>query len=281
MADLSDVLIAIRDEAAAVLYPNGVPADNRSVVGAPVRVFVGWPDGSLDADLKKGICQVSVFPRNGVGRNLDPYLTGWQDDPPPAASLTATVAGETATFAGTAATPDMLVAVIIDRAAAYTYAVAPGDDPAAVAAALSALIEADRPTAFADGATLTVPDADSMVVRIGAGSRERLEVRRAQRGIMISAWCPSSALRDAIIRRLDVAFGEEARSLALPDGTIATITYDGDAFEESGRGEPLHRRDLLLLAEFPTVIVNDTPPILVPTTDLDTDPVSTTTVILS
>lgn len=281
MADLSAVLDAIRDAAAAALYPDGVPADNRSVAGAPVRIFVGWPDASLDADLAKGICQVSIFPRNGVGRGLGPYLAGWEADPPPAPSMTATVAGDAATFAGTAAVPGMIAAVILDRAAAYTHPIAPDEDPAAVAAALSALIEADRPTAFADGAALTVPDARSLVVRIFAGSQERLEVRRWQQGIMVSAWCPTSALRDAVVRRLDLAFAEDERSLALPDGTTATITYDGTGYEESGRGQPLHRRDLLISAEFPTVLVRDVPPIVVPTADFDTDPVSKTTVILS
>src|SRR5688572_18127965 len=101
MADLTDVMRGLRDMVAAILYPNGVPAGPKpqSIAGAPVRVYVGWPGADLDADLKAGVVQVTIWPRAGMARVVGPYLGGWKEQPRVAPSMTATTFGDTVTFA--------------------------------------------------------------------------------------------------------------------------------------------------------------------------------------
>jgi hypothetical protein len=281
MADISEVLDAVRNAAAAILYPNGVGTEQnpRSIVGSPLRIYVGWPDASLDQDLRKGICQVTIWPR-GMAREVGPYLTGWVSVPPPAPSLTAVTADTTVTFGGTSAVPQQIAAVIIDRSKSYTVPVLPSDTPDSIAASLALAISVDR-AATATGPVLDVPGAFALAGRVVAGGNEVRESRRMSEGIQITAWCPTPALRDAIITRLDLAFSDDLRSLPLPDGTIATLTYAGSLFNEEARSQPLHRRDLLLSAEFPTVLTRQAPGIAVPVTNLAPEPALIRRTILS
>lgn len=267
MADISEVLDAVRDAASAVLYPNGVPSGPRpmSVVNAPVRIFTGWPDASLDADLRAGICLVTIWPR-GATRVISPYLDGWRDQCGPAASMTALAGDQMVTLGGNASVPQQIVAVIVDRNASYTHVVASTDTPATVAAALAQQISADRP-ATTSGAVLQIPDAFSIIARVVVGGSERRELRRVSEGVQVTAWCPTPALRDAIIIRLDMAFDRDRRSLPLPDGSVATLTYGGSPFDEEARAQPLHRRDLLYQVEYSMSEQRDVPAIAVPVTD--------------
>lgn len=282
MADLGDVLRALRDAVSQILYPNGVPggAMPQSAAGAPARVYVGWPDASLDADLKAGIVQVTIWPRSGMTRDVGPFLTGWKDQQVPVPSMAATVEGDTATFAGTGAVSGMIAAVLVDRVAAYTYPLLPGDGPEQVAAALAALVAADRP-ATASGAALTVPDAFALTARVVSSGTERRELRRLSQSIQISAWAPSGTLRDAVIRMIDEALLEEYRTLALPDGSVATIEYEGTGYDEEARQQPLHRRDLFVSAEYSTARTRSVPGIAVPVVEYETDPAVIRRTILS
>lgn len=272
MADISDVMVAIRNVVAAALYPNGVPAGAMppSIAGGPVRVFWGWPNSSLDADLLKGITQVSVYPR-GTVRNLGPYLTGWEQQPITPASMTAEAEDTTVTFAGTSAVPGMIAAILMGTVDAYTYAIQPGDTPATVASALAALASTQWPGAVADGATLTIPGAPAVEGRVVASGSERREVRRVVQGVVIAIWAPTAALRDAVAKVIDDAFLDN-RWLALPDGTKAHVTYDGTGFDEEARQAPLHRRDLSLSVEFSTTRTRTAPGIAVPEVEVDPNP---------
>jgi hypothetical protein len=281
VADLSDVLHGLRDTIAGILYPNGAPSGTapQSIAGCPVRVVVGWVDASLDADLKAGVAWVTLWPRPGMARSVGPYLTGWRELPRSAPSLTVSVASEVATFAGTGTNPDMIAAVIVDGAAAYTYPLHAGNGPADVAAALAALIAVDR-TATASGAALTVPGA-SLVARVVSGGTERREIRRLQQSIQIDVWAPAPALRDTLARAIDEALIEDFRTLDMPDGTKATISYEGTGFDEEGRAQPLHRRFIAVSVEYSSVRTRTAPPIAVPTTEITPEPARITRTVLS
>lgn len=281
MADLSDVLNVLRDTLAAVLYPNGVPNTPapQSIAGCAVRVYVGWPDTSLDTDLRQGIAHLSIFPRPGMARERNVYLTGWVTLPGPAPSITATVSADVATFAGAGTTPQMIAAVVVDGKP-YTYPLASGDGPAQVAAALAGLIAVDR-TATAEGGLLTVPGTHSLKARVVAGGTERRETRRLQQSIQISAWAPSPSTRDALIRIVDEALIEDHRTLVMPDGTKATIDYEGTAYDEAARQQPLHRRDLVISAEYTSVRTRTAPGIAVPVTEIEPEPARIKHVVIS
>ena len=76
MADVSDVCNALVTLAAQAVYPNGT--GQASIANTGVRLFQGWPlPQQLDADLKAGVCQVSVYPRPEE-RNTARYPQDWQ-----------------------------------------------------------------------------------------------------------------------------------------------------------------------------------------------------------
>jgi hypothetical protein len=255
--------------------------------------------------LKNGIAHLTIFPRPGMARSVGPYLTGWAPQPIPAPSLTVSVSSETVTFGGTGAVPGMIAAIIVDGANAYTYPLAVGDGPAEVAAALAALIVEDRPVLSASGTSLdsgsahldsgafrldgaggaagalSVPGAFSLVGRVVSGGTERKEIRRLVQSVQISAWTSSLTARDALIRIIDDAFADEMRTLDMSDGTKATINYEGTVYDEDARAQPLHRRDLIVSAEYSQTRTRSAPGIAVPSTGITPEPARITRTVLS
>jgi hypothetical protein len=177
--------------------------------------------------------------------------------------------GASVGFSGNAGVAGMVAAVLDPgRAAAYSLAVGAGETPATVAQALAALAVTGGDgvparEAWAEGATLMLPGASGLVARVAAARRERKEVERFRQGLQVIAWTGTTALRDGLavlVHRMV----REARSLLLPDGTSAFLTYTGTAYDDAQRQQPLYRRDLLLDAEFPSVAERVSPPVLVP-----------------
>lgn len=278
MADLSDVTHALRDAIAAALGALGMVQPSQSWKGT--RIYVGWPGADLDADLAKGVCHISIWPRAGMARTIGPYMTGWAEQPRPAPSLTVAISADEATFVGTGVVPQQIAAVIVDHAKAYTYPLQGGDGPAEVAAALATQVAADR-SASAAGGVLSVPGAFSLVARVVAGGGVQREVRRLSQSIQVSAWCPAPALRDRLIRAVDEALIEDYRTLVMPDGTLATVTYEGTGYDEAARQQPLHRRDLFVSVEYSQARVRQEPAIAVPDVEYETDPAVIQRTILS
>lgn len=278
MADLTDVMHGIRDAAAAVLADLDLIQPSQTWGGT--RLYVGWPDASLDADLKAGITHVSISERPGMARSIGPYLTGWVEHPGPAPSMTASVAEDTATFAGTGLVPGMIAAVIVDGAAAYTYPLVAGDGPAQVAAALAAKVSADR-SATATDAALAVPGAFSLVARVVGSGTEQRELRRIVQSIVISIWASRPTTRDRLAQALDEALEVEMRTLLMPDGSKATLNYTGTAYEEEARQQPMHRRDLFVDAEYSMSRTRAVPGIATTLSPIEVDPAQIRRVVIS
>ncbi|MFD2271831.1 hypothetical protein ACFS07_13365 [Undibacterium arcticum] len=99
MADLTDVGSALVALIAQTVYPNGT--GQASVANTGVRIYQGWPNPQqLDADLKLGICHVSVYPRTEE-RNVTRYSKDWQQLSVNTPTLTLTISGQTVTVGGT------------------------------------------------------------------------------------------------------------------------------------------------------------------------------------
>ena len=277
MADISDVLVALRDAVTAALAAALLVQPGPGHAGT--RIFVGWPDPSLDADLEAGICTVSIWPR-GTTREVAAYMDGWVEQPPLSSGVSIVVSGDAATLAGAVTAPGTVAAVVVNGTLAVSREALLGESAAALAAALAALVAPNR-SCTASGGTLTIPGASRLDVRVLAGRIERREIRRTIQGIQITAWTPTPAKRDALIRVIDAAIHDQMRALALPDGSVATITYDGTAYDEAQRKQPLHRRDLLVSAEFAMTQQRAAPPVLVPTTLITPEPARITRTVLS
>lgn len=292
MADLEDVLVALRDEVGAALSVAGLLEPGPGIGGT--KVYVGWPSSeALDADLKAQRAHVTVFPRAGVGRVLGPRLgRNWDVVGPAPAGFSAVVdeAAGTVTFSGSAppAPAVSTVAVVVDRRFAYAVAAGPTDTPESVAAVLAVRIQSGLPplagfehdaglpgrAASAAGPVLTVPGAFALEARVAASRPERRELDRVAQGVAVTVWAPSTELRRRLTEAVHVALAEDdGRTLMLPGGEVAGVRYVGTVLTDELRAQPLRRRDLLLEVDFSVVRDRaDVPPVVAPVADADGAP---------
>ncbi len=257
MADLADVEAALVGVLSAALQPGG-PGDT-SVVGAPCRIYRGWPVASaLDADLQAGVINVSVFSVPGSARNT----TRWDiEDTSAAVAPTLSVrvvGGISAVFGGSAVAGQ--VAGLLAGTTTYVYRTQAGDTPGTVAASLAQAARADQP-AWSSETVVTLPQAGSILARVVADGSVLQEVRRQEQTLRVSLWCPTPASRDVAAAAADVAFAVQA-FVTLPDGSVGRVRYAGTVVIDGQEDAQLFRRELLYVVEYPTVLVRSVPAML-------------------
>ena len=258
MADQSDVETVLATLVAGAVYPGGT--GQPSVCGADARVYRGWPmTAALEADLARGIVNVTITPVDGSLRNTTRYPATWHRIAPATAGMNAGVSGTVATFSGTPA-PGDLAGVIADNKS-YVYAVQAGDSADLVAANLGVLIRADR-VANVTGGSIAVPGAVRLVARVAAQSTAVSEVRRQTQTFRITCWCPDYATRDAIAAAIDSALVPLA-FITLPDGTAGRLRGTGGETTDRAEDAALFRRDLIYEVEYATTITQTQPAMLI------------------
>jgi hypothetical protein len=256
MADLYHVEEALAGLISDTLYPDGT--DSPSLVEVPCRIYRGWPNATaLNADLSAGRVNVTVFPDGAPGRVTSRFAPAWPvtTETP---SLTMVVDGASVTVAGIAEVGQR-AALLIDRKA-YLYEIQPGDTPALVAANLAQLARADRVVQLSQ-ARITIPDAQSVSARVVTTSAVMQEVRRQEKDMRVSCWCPSPSIRDTIADTVDRALARRS-FLRLADGTEAKIGYSATSVFDQSQNALLYRRDLVYTVEYPTTIVEMQPRML-------------------
>jgi hypothetical protein len=255
MADLTDVEYAIAGLVAATVYPDGVT----SVIGSPVKIFAGWPlEETLDRDLAAGTCSVSVYNRPGGSRNTTRYAPIWMPGASTAATVTITISGRIATFAGTA-TPGQAVGLLVDGVG-YAVLATSGDGPATLAKRLASQI----PGATVNGAQVFLPAGSSVVARTGATTQMSRELRRQEQQIDVIVWAPTPALRSALSSVVDVTLAQ-TDFLPLPDGTSARLTYQMTAETDAGTAANVYRRTITSVVEYATTQTQTAMSVLFPT----------------
>jgi hypothetical protein len=246
VSDLSEVETVLVSTVTQAIYPDGTAA--ASAVGNPCRIYRGWPvPGSLDADLKAGVVNISVFSLDQE-QNVTRYTTDWLEIPSPPVRLTLTVAGNNVTVAGTPSSP--LNAAVLVNQKAYVYPLQATDTPTSIATALAALINADTP-ATSLGPVITVTTFRTLQTRIGAVGTVVQEVKRQKKFFRITLWCNSPALRDAVAAVVDPALSS-LTFLSLPDGTGGRIRYERTHPDDMAQKVLLYRRDLVYSVEYGT-----------------------------
>jgi hypothetical protein len=244
-SDVEDVLVAL---AADAIYPNG--AGSPSLPGPDCRIYRGWPSSTaLNADLAAGNINVTVFPHGERGRNTTRYSQQWLG-PPVQSTLTASISGVSVTFGGTAG-PSQLAGILINNSS-YVYRTQADDTPQTVAANLATAARADWIVNLS-GATLAIPGAGRVLVRIVADTPVMQEVRRQEQEFRITCWCPTPATRDASASAIDLLLAG-FQFITLTDATQGRLQYRGTFVFDQSQDALLYRRDLVYEVEYPTTI---------------------------
>jgi hypothetical protein len=163
--------------------------------------------------------------------------------------MIASVTGQVVTFSGLAAS-GQVVGVLIDGVP-FSYAVNAGDTSQSIAANLAVLINVTRVVSVS-GSTITIPAARSLIARAVTNSAFSQGVRRQRRGIDVSCWCPSTALRDSVCRTVDIAL-TSSPFIPLTDETKAHVRYISTQVYDQSQNALLYRRDLCYLFEYTSI----------------------------
>lgn len=253
MADISDVETTLVSLVTAALYPKGMAP--LSAVGADCRIYRGWPaPASLDADLRAGLVNVSIFPDVAPGQTMTPYPSEWHGTAM-TPTLVASVAGDIVNFTGVAAA-GQLVGIRIDNRT-FVYPTSGNDTPESVAANLGAMI-ASTFVVQLSGPTLTVPGATDLVVRVVADSPALREVRRQLHDFRISFWCPTPRLRDSACGTVDTTLAG-LTFVGFSDTSFGRIQYKSTIAFDQSQSAILYRRDLIYSVEYPTILSTTLP----------------------
>ncbi|QIY81501.1 hypothetical protein [Chromobacterium violaceum] len=255
MADISDVLNQVSGLVAGFAYPNGTAQP--SVAGAPVRTYPGWPTpNQLETDLRAGNVNVSVYDMPGE-RRLNEFMgQPWTVTQVPTHTLTATVAGNVVTLAGTVSPQNVLIQL---NGQDYIYTAQPGDTLNSIAAALSVLI----PGASSTGPAVTLPAGGQILARIGGIGSAFREIKRQEKHIMVSVWAGRPNLRDAVAKFLDPRLAD-ARNLLLLDGSTAFMVYERSNNNDAQQLSGLYRRDLFYAVRFSTTSTQQVAEVIAP-----------------
>ena len=247
MADQSDVEAALAQLVSSVIYPQGTSAP--SVLTADCRIYRGWPNAAaLNADLAAKRVNITVFPEPRQQLNT----TRWSTEFMPACSVTPTlavsVAGNAATFGGSAE-PGQVAGLLADNMA-VVHRTEAGDTPAMVAAILASYLRTQR-AALLHEVTVTVPGVRLLIGRVVADQRFTEELRRQLQRFRITCWCPDPASRDAAAAAVDAALAAQT-FIALPDGTQGRLRFVSSAVFDQSQDAQLYRRDLVYSVDYST-----------------------------
>lgn len=245
MADLSDVENALVTLIGAAVYPNGT--NSPSVVASPVRIYRGWPTpANLDADLKAGIANVSVYSQPNSERCTTRYAQEWQTSVDPVHTLSAVVLGQTITIGGTISVPQNVSVLIGNNA--VSYGVLLSDTLASVATALAALISAYVPASVV-GPVITVTTGKAIQARVGAQGTLWQELGRQQKGFQISLWCATPTQRDALAKSIGPAL-RSTNFMTLADNSAARLQYRSTISSDEAEKRTVYRREFIYMVEY-------------------------------
>ena len=256
MADLSDVELALVSAAMASLYPAGT--SEASVIQAPIRIYRGLPaPGPLEADLSKGVVNVSIFAVPESTRNTTRWgpLTQVR---PGAVTLSIDIDGASASFAGTAGIGQVAGLLIDDQV--FVYRTSAGNTPLLVAAMLAQSIRNAR-SCWLSGTTIDIPGAYRLVGRVAADGVTATEWGRQEQSFRISVWCPDPHTRDQLCGFLGGALACTS-FLTLSDGSAGRIRYRSTASVDDQQDAGQYRRDMIYDVEYGTVTTEISPAML-------------------
>jgi hypothetical protein len=246
MADLSDVNNTLASLATTAIYPNG--ASQTSVAGVTVTTATGWPvPTQLDAIMAAGNAMVTVYPMKDTETNTTRFMPQMEIATTiPAAQLSLSVSGNQVTIGGSIKAGE--VATLFVNYHAFSHSVIATDTAITIAQALSAQILGST----VSDSVVTVNGAFDIEVAVSVPVAMQSEVARQSRSFMVTAWCPTPAIRDAIMQAVDSSF-KRMKRIVLPDGTMARMIYRGTQETDFLVKQRIYRRDLRYEVEYVTI----------------------------
>lgn len=246
MADLSDVTAAIATIVSNAIYPNGTSSP--SVSGGPVRIAEGWPiPAQLDADLKVGTAQITIFPMAGNQSATYQPLNRYDIISQNAHGMTATVSNTQVTLSGTPSQNEYCTIIVDGTPYSRSDVTA-----AAILSELLSDILPKYPSASITGQTLTIPGSHIITARIGTTGVIGWTVHRQRVAIMVTVWASTPAVRTVLAAAADIAL-KQNNHLAMPDTTPAELCYERTNVVDNWETLTLYRRDLIYCAEYNTL----------------------------
>src|SRR5579859_7929734 len=138
MADLVDVETELVTFITSALYPSGASPGAASAAGPVCKVYRGWPvPASLDADLKAGIVNVSIFAEPSGEKNTTRCQTDWQMMTAATPLVTLSVNQNVVTVGGSIQAGDF-ACIKVGLHNVYSVPVSGGSTLSSIAAALAA-----------------------------------------------------------------------------------------------------------------------------------------------
>ena len=246
MADLSDVTAAIATIVSAAIYPSGTSSP--SVSGGPVRIAEGWPiPAQLDADLKAGTAQITIFPMAGNQAATYQPLNRYDTISQIPHGMAAIVSNNQVTLSGTPSANEYCTLIVDGTAYSRSDVTA-----AAILSELLSDILPHYPSASISGQTLTIPGSHIITARVGTTGVIGWTVHRQRVSIMVTIWASTPSVRTALAAAADIAL-KQNNHLPMPDTTPAELCYERTNVVDNWETLTLYRRDLIYCAEYNTL----------------------------
>lgn len=223
MATSADVENALRDAIAGAVGPT---------FGALTRVYRGWPQPTqLQDDLGSTppIAHITVFPKIGAWRRIDPPLINWQTLSTGVPTLSLALSGTSVTIGGTTSTSQVVGIFVGTVAEQLVYAVrcGPYDTLATLANAFTLMI----PGSFVNGNTLTINTTRPVSAIVVADSVAYAEVLWQEQVVNASIWAPNPDVRDAARALIAPVMALNYRA-TLADGSLVLWRQVGERFDD-------------------------------------------------
>ncbi len=258
MASVDDALVALKAVVLNALAP--LP------FATTIDVAAGYPNmPALTKSLEQGNSFVGIFPLN-TERLTTRFFPVAYNITNPNPTLTATVSGQSITFAGTAAAGYNVLTTVnggqMSGSQTVGYQTTGSDTVDSVATSVAANLTADGIPASASGAVVTLTGTySSLVCNVGTTAAIGQEVRRTERQFQVSTYTPGDAepsptilstKRSAIVNAIDTYLATQY-FVQFPDTSWGRLKYVRGPWDDNMQRETMLIAHQIFSIEFATI----------------------------
>lgn len=255
MASLTNVLLQLAAQVAAIAYPNGTGQPSSASI--PIKVYPGWPvPNVLEADLAAGSAHISLYPSGKDRKTTRNIGRGWTQLTTPTHTVVMTVVGSVVTLSGVIGLQNLMINL---NGVSYVYAMQLTDTLTSAATALASMI----PGGSSSGPTITLSGAYNIFARVGGFGLAYKETKRQEQSVQIIVWAPTPAARDAVASPIDSVLSD-GNSITFTDGSYGIIRSAGSLMTDQLQKAGLYRIDLFYLIDYATTLTQQDTEVIAP-----------------